>query len=167
MVGKRRAENAVTNIDPRIFKSKPFTALSQHTSNGRARTTRVTAVVNPVLPRLTKPPLPEPPIFTADPSNFAEETFVGNDDDDDEDNLRHYFSAQVFYFGIFPTAEAHPDARIAHSCRLRQNATRSLKNSSDLKAEGSPLRASVNSAARLESIAVSIASAFNFFARVV
>jgi hypothetical protein len=89
MVGKRKAEYAITNIDPRALKNRPLDAVSQHAPGGRTRVARVTAVLNPVLPRL-----PEPPLFTADPSNFTEERAV--DDDDDED-ISGYFSAQVFF----------------------------------------------------------------------
>lgn len=93
MVGKRKAEHAITNIDPRVFKNKPLNAVSQHTPAGRARVSRVTAIVNPVLPRQ-----PVPPIFTADPSIFTEDNVI--DDGDDED-VSGYFSAQVYCFSIF------------------------------------------------------------------
>lgn len=100
MVGKRKAEHAITNIDPRTFKNRSLDAVSQHTPSGRTRVARVTAILNPVLPRL-----PEPPIFTADPSNFTEE--CGVDDGDDED-VSSYFSTQVYFFIVFLNTQLIP-----------------------------------------------------------
>ena len=92
-MGKRKKVNTLTKIDPNTLIPKPLTALSQHESCGGAR---VTTAVHPVLPSTPAPP-PEPPIFSADPSNFTDEYL------NDEENVEHvsegYFAVQLYFCG--------------------------------------------------------------------
>lgn len=90
-MGKRKKVSTLTKIDPRILISNLPAALSQHES---CSGTRVTTVVNPILPR-TQPVSPEPPLFNADPSNFTEDYLDGADDD--EGISESYFSTRVRY----------------------------------------------------------------------
>ena len=89
-MGKRKRKfDTLTKVDPNIFKPKPLAAVSQHAIDEK---TRVTTPIRPVLPRPAPTPL-EPPIFDADPLNFAEE--CPSDDENVEDVSKGYFSAKV------------------------------------------------------------------------
>jgi len=90
-MGKRKNKlDTLTKIDPSVLRPSPFSAVSQHATGFR---TRVSTPICPVLPRPTQT-LCEPPIFGADPSNFAEG--CQSDDEDDEDISKSYFSVKVW-----------------------------------------------------------------------
>jgi len=89
-MGKRKRKfNTLTKIDPNIFKLKPLVAVSQYATDDK---TRITTSIHPILPS-PAPTRLEPPIFDADPSNFAEE--CPSDGENAEEVSKGYFSAKV------------------------------------------------------------------------
>lgn len=98
-MGKRKAKNTLTKINPGVLKYKPV-AVSQHASQGGAR---VTTTVNPICPPSTAPPTD--PFFDPDPGNFSEE--CDEDDGTEEDVLREYYVSRVRAFSPSLHFETH------------------------------------------------------------
>jgi len=109
-MAKHKAKNTLTKIDPALLRPKPQ-AISQHATH---RGVRVTTTVNPV--RQTLPPLPEPDIFSADPSKFSEEDLDVVDDSDDENAPKAYYAGRVCGLSPLERAETHSSTRTIHSC---------------------------------------------------
>ena len=156
-MGKRNTRNktlttTLTKIDPSILKLGP-TAVSQHAAEDG---TRVTTTVNPVV---QFPSPADPIVFGFDPEGIDEDPVVCNGGGD---GTGGYYVSRVCNIACRCVSRLTV-TRTTHSYCGGVNATYSLMNLFDSKAEGCPRTAFVNFAVTGARFAVLIVLQFSSF----